>query len=75
MTDHSTPDCTVTLPPGQIVIPIKGTTHWGPSGEDLGVWGDDLPVRPMLMDADGTIRNLTEAENALFCQTHPEAGE
>ena len=60
----------VILPPGQIVIPIVGTTHWDANGEALGVWGANLMVSPMLLKSDGSIRDLNALERALLERTH-----
>ncbi len=56
----------VHLGPGEIIAPISGMTHWGPNGENLGVWGRDKPVVYMGLTDDG-VRELTEVEQA-YCQ-------
>jgi len=63
---------TVMLPPGQIVMPIAGTTHWAENSKPLGVWGKDLSIRPMLLTDDGNVRDLNPLERALFERTHGE---
>ncbi len=60
----------VILPPGQIVVPIAGTIHWAENSKPLGVWGQDLKIRPMLLEADGEARDLNALECALFERTH-----
>lgn len=54
------------LPPCQVVTPVAGTIHWAENSKALGIWGKDFPVCPMLMMADGNIRDLTASERALF---------
>lgn len=50
----------------RVVLPIAGTTYWSPSGQALGVWGKDLPIRPKVLLDDGTIRDLTNAEARFY---------
>lgn len=51
---------------GHILQPISGTTHWGPAGENLGVWGVDKPAQLQLLLSDGAVRPMTPKEVDLF---------
>ena len=53
----------------RVVLPIAGTVHWSPSGEALGVWDDDLAIKPKVLLDDGTIRDLTKAEARFYQHT------
>lgn len=53
----------------RVVLPIAGTVHWSPSGEALGVWGDDLTIKLKVLLDDGTIRDLTKAEARFYRHT------
>lgn len=60
----------VILPPGDVVMPIAGTRYWDAEGNDLGVWGKSQKIRPMLLQPDGTLRDLNALERALLERTH-----
>jgi hypothetical protein len=55
----------IALPPGQIVTPLPGMTHWDRKGRALGVWGVDFPISFMVDIGNGDVRKLTEAETKL----------
>lgn len=55
----------IALPPGQVVTPLSGTTHWDRKGRALGVWGVDFPICFMFDSGNGNVRKLTEAESRL----------
>ena len=50
--------------------PIAGTRYWDAEGNDLGVWGKSQKIRPMLLQPDGTLRDLNALERALLERTH-----
>ncbi|WP_166486030.1 hypothetical protein [Jannaschia sp. CCS1] len=57
---------TATTSPIHIVTPIAGTVRWSRSGRNLGVWGRDFPVRPLVLLSNGDVRDLSPAEAKFY---------
>ena len=50
---------------GTVLVPIGGTTRFGPGGTVRGIWGDHRnPIIPHLLEVDGTLRSANEGRAA-----------